>query len=204
MIDQHTLQRRQELYGAARSKQFVNPSAAIALYTEAAELGEPRAQRALANVYSIGDLYGVEADASRSVLYDTFAARAGDASANLRLARRYLIGDGVPPDCQKAIPLLKSAADWALAQRQRQGVWKPQIRTRLGESEHIGKRSQADVDAELVLFYEHAATEGVTQFLLVMLAPIFSSTYCGLCLQATLAAAILKRDNLTRNSTLST
>jgi Sel1 repeat len=172
MIDQHVLQRRQELYEEACSKHFVDFSAAIALYTQAAELGEPRAQRALAHVYSIGNLYGVEADTSRSILYDTFAARAGDASASLRLARRFLIGDGVPPNCQKAIPLLKSAAEWALAQRQRQGVWKPQIRTRLGESEQIGKRSQADVDAELVLFYEHAATEGATQCLFTILAPL--------------------------------
>jgi hypothetical protein len=159
MLEQRKLQRRLELYEEARSNHFTDTKTAIALYTQAAELGEPRAQRALANVYSIGGLYGVEADTSRSVLYDTFAAR-GDASASLRLAHRYLIGDGVPLDCQKAIPFLISAADWALAQRQRQGVWKPQIRTRLGESEQIGKRPQTDVDAELVLFYEHAAAEG--------------------------------------------
>lgn len=142
-----------------------NLSAAISLHNEGATLGHPGSQHFMAIAYDTG-LLKVEEDAeggvneAKAVLYDYFAALEGEPGAQAALGYRHLNGYSVPKSCESALLYYEVAANSAMQKRQSEPAWPVHEKVRLSEVSMIGRRSQADVDAEVVQYYEYTALGG--------------------------------------------
>ena len=84
-------------------------NAALKLFREAAELGNPAAQHAL-GVCSFTGL-GVPKDINEAVIWFEKSAAQGYADAEFKIASLYIRGEGVPKDDAKALELLTKAAE---------------------------------------------------------------------------------------------
>jgi hypothetical protein len=100
---------------------------AFAAYSQAANLGHPRAMAVLGNMYHEGE--GVPKDLSQAVKWYTEAASRGNRGAQYSLGGMYEDGDGVPKNVSKAAQLYEASA--------RQGM--PEAQFALGLSYEFGE-----------------------------------------------------------------
>jgi TPR repeat protein len=92
-------------------------SGALAVYSQAAGLGHPRAMAVLGNMYRDGQ--GVPRDPYQAVKWYTRAAALGNRGAQYSLGRMYEEGEGLPRSVTMATQLYKASA--------RQGMPKAQL-----------------------------------------------------------------------------
>jgi hypothetical protein len=100
---------------------------AFAVYSQAANLGHPRAMTVLGNMYHDGE--GVPKDLGQAVKWYTEAASRGNRGAQYSLGGIYEDGDGVPKNVPKAAQLYEASA--------RQGM--PEAQFALGLSYEFGE-----------------------------------------------------------------
>jgi TPR repeat protein len=101
--------------------------AAFAVYSQAANLGHPRAMAVLGTMYHDGE--GVAKDLGQAVKWYTEAATRGNRGAQYSLGGMYEDGDGVPKNVPKAAQLYEASA--------RQGM--PEAQFALGLSYEFGE-----------------------------------------------------------------
>ena len=77
--------------------------------------GNATAQQMLGFVYATGIGGVVHQDQAKALLYNTFAADAGDIKAQMTTAYRHHAGIGTPIDCEKSVQYYKQVADKAMA-----------------------------------------------------------------------------------------
>jgi hypothetical protein len=100
---------------------------AFAVYSQAANLGHPRAMAVLGNMYREG--VGVTKDPGQAVKWYTEAAMRGNRGAQFSLGGMYEEGEGLPKDVAKAAQLYEASA--------RQGM--PEAQFALGLSYEFGE-----------------------------------------------------------------
>jgi TPR repeat protein len=100
---------------------------AFAIYSQAANLGHPRAMAVLGNMYHDGE--GVPKDLGQAVKWYTEAATRGNRGAQYSLGGMYEEGEGVPKNVPKAAQLYEASA--------RQGM--PEAQFALGLSYEFGE-----------------------------------------------------------------
>ena len=92
-----------------------NFSTAFSRYEQLANLnGNATAQYMLGFMYATGIGGAVEPDQAKALLYYTFAAEGGSASADMAVAYRYHAGIGSPKNCDESVHYYKKVADKAM------------------------------------------------------------------------------------------
>ncbi|KAG5177842.1 hypothetical protein JKP88DRAFT_350563 [Tribonema minus] len=134
------------------------PEAAI-VHQQAAALGNPGSQHYVANALATG-VMGLPHDEAKAIILEFFAFEGGDPGAAANLGYRHLHGYGVAPNCLAALKYYSAAAEWAMVRKAERALWPSRERMRLSSMALHGKRSQAEVDAEVVQYYEHSAETG--------------------------------------------
>lgn len=137
-----------DLLAHPRNGSAADGAEAVKRYTRAAELGDPRAQAALGELFSSGTL--VKNDYQRSVRWYKAAAEQGNADGQFGLGCRYLLGQGVQTDLNEAFRWFKLAAD--------QGH--PVAQYDLGRMYDFGQGTEKD-PASALLYYENAAQQDI-------------------------------------------
>ena len=96
--------------GELRNKHFLNSSAAVKFYSQAAALGDETAQFRMATLHAVGDL-GVKKDSAKAILYYYFSSLNGHTGSLLALGYRYIYGLDVPKNCDLSFSYYKLATD---------------------------------------------------------------------------------------------
>lgn len=96
------------LLEADKAIRLRDPKRAVALWEQAAKLGDPEAEYHLGNAHRTG--VGVEKDYARAARWYELAAQKRNANAQFALGSLYQYGRGVPVDRNRAMELFREAA----------------------------------------------------------------------------------------------
>ncbi|KAI9912392.1 hypothetical protein PsorP6_006084 [Peronosclerospora sorghi] len=149
-------------YGNSSLDTRVNGTLAMSLYSEAAAMGDPRAQFHVGVALSYG-LWGFPLDEAAAMTHYYFAAVGGDVGAAMALGHKHSMGLGVPKKCETAVRYYEAAADEAVARREKNASHPaihdlPHRRLKTAmESQH--KKKTPD-DSAIVDYYQFAADKG--------------------------------------------
>lgn len=125
---------------------------AVSACQEVAELGNPKAQRILGDMYYWGWGDALQKDPKKSVMWYKRAATAGNVNARYNLGYLYEQGLGVPVDFKRSYQWYRSAAERGHADAQ----------FNLGNMFNKGAGVEKN-EAEAVTWYKRAAKQGIVE-----------------------------------------
>mmetsp|Transcript_24367 Transcript_24367/g.45352 ORF Transcript_24367/g.45352 Transcript_24367/m.45352 type:complete len:959 (+) Transcript_24367:118-2994(+) len=150
------------------------------LLSKASELGHAMAQHQLAAALFTGVGVGglVPRDAGRALLLEQFSALSGTPEAHMGMGYRYIMGEGVPSSCEKALRYFEFAANeaaWQTEERQynlfvEHSYLAREVEAGLSSGGSVGR---GEVTTDMVNYYEHLAAER-DQHAVLSLAQIYS------------------------------
>ena len=140
-----------------------NLSAAHHHFLEAADDGHAAAQHSLAFLYSLrlADPSSTAPSAAPlSILYDYFAATAGNVGAKLSMGYRHLHGYGVPKSCETAASFYRDVAQQVVDDFSGHAHHHLTAIDRAHLSEESARTSHMEDSAEVLQYYQHSAEGG--------------------------------------------
>ena len=139
-----------------------NLSTAFAHFQQAADAGNSTAQHYLAFLYSLR-LAPVPAGASATglaVLYDYFAAVAGEVGAKMSMGYRHVHGYGVPKSCESAVQYYDAVARHVVNALSHSAHNHVMTIDRAHLSDEQARMAHMEESAEVLQYYQHSADGG--------------------------------------------
>eukprot|EP00759_Apiculatamorpha_spiralis_P003394 PhF_6_TR11590/c0_g1_i4/m.18761/K14026/SEL1, SEL1L; SEL1 protein len=141
-----------------------NVTNALSALTDAAVMGNARAQFLLGVMYAFG--LGVQQSEPHAILYESFAAKSRDSYATLALGYRHEYGVGLEDSCMKSIEYYSRASKQVLVEHTKRvpkaSIPQKKLSTLLTTS------SDSTPESELVAYYRHSAENGMTDSMMTL------------------------------------